>query len=341
MDVALNVYRILTGFEKQYATLEQTIAALRACADDVPLGRRQEFFTQLLLQEYRAAVESTAVRRVIPILHAWASFGPAEALPEYIYAMRGFERSVVEEWIQDVLPVFRFALSEHAGRFSDSSLERILNDCQMLSKPEPLLAQPSVAEASLKNVEALAETVSSIRHQRYLRTIKNPYEEPRIKERDDLLPLFRRRIFDEDLEREVKTATVSAPLTVLLLDLDKFKVINDTYGHQIGDAVLMASAQILQNIVGQKGSAYRYGGEEFIALLPNYTADEGLTLAERVRHAIATTSFTEKTLNVTVSIGIATAPSNSADPNEIVRLADEAMYTAKLNGRNSIRVAGK
>jgi len=340
MDIAITAERILTGFAEGHAELSETLTALRACCDDVPLPNRDNFFKHLLLRHYREALAARKYRRLIPIIHAWAAFGPADVLPVYLYSMRGFEHDDVQCWVREVLPIFRQTLGDYAERFSDATIETVDSDCQTLKNAEPLFGQLPFSADIIKSIDALRETARYIKHKRLLRTIAKPQSEQKPKEYDDLLPLCRRRVLDEDLQRELRAATDEMPLTLAMLDLDWFKKINDTHGHQTGDEVLLRCAEIVSRVTKGKGIAYRYGGEEFAVLLPNCTIEEGVAVCERVRTSIASTVLTNAKIPVTVSIGIATAPTHAKDVRRLIEAADSAMYQAKNLGRNRVRVSG-
>jgi len=159
---------------------------------------------------------------------------------------------------------------------------------------------------------------------------------------EDLLPcLYRRRIFDMDLQTFANQASSAAPLGLVMVDIDHFKAFNDSHGHPTGDAVLKAVAGLLAARSKGKGKAYRYGGEEFVLLLPNYTADECVALAESIRRRLEAAPLTENGLQVTASLGIAVLPDHTSDAKTLVELADKALYKAKELGRNLVRVAGE
>lgn len=130
-----------------------------------------------------------------------------------------------------------------------------------------------------------------------------------------------------------------APYSVLLLDTDHFKRVNDNHGHAVGDQVLQQIAAALQGAARTTDFAARYGGEEFLLLLPDTDAEGALVLAERVRAAVSAASNTVAGM-VTVSIGAATARDDDATHETIVQRADEALYRAKANGRNRVEGAG-
>jgi diguanylate cyclase (GGDEF)-like protein len=134
--------------------------------------------------------------------------------------------------------------------------------------------------------------------------------------------------------------------SVILLDIDHFKAVNDTYGHQSGNDVLIMLARRLEEFIGERGTVARYGGEEFIILLPESGGKECLDIAEQLRSVISDNGFeihndlTDKCkhkIYITASIGVATAPHQGEDPLTLIRNADRAMYTgAKQQGRNKV-----
>ena len=156
-------------------------------------------------------------------------------------------------------------------------------------------------------------------------------------ERDPLLPLLNKKAFIRDLDSESKEANEKAPLCLIFVDLDHFKKVNDGHGHECGDQVLIGASEIINSCVRGKGMAYRYGGEELTVILPNYTAEEGTALAERIRLEIEVSDLSSKRLKVTASIGVASMP----PARDLVNKADKAMYAAKKHGRNLVWVDGQ
>jgi two-component system, cell cycle response regulator len=158
---------------------------------------------------------------------------------------------------------------------------------------------------------------------------------------DGLTGLFNHRhihgLLNDEFERAQRTGD---KLTVAMLDLDRFKAVNDTYGHQAGDRVLEQMSEILQDSAREIDRLGRYGGEEFMALLPETDIEEGAVFVERVRREVARRTFDigdGKTLKMTISAGVATYPWESIDsPESLVRVADESLYAAKTGGRNRI-----
>ena len=133
------------------------------------------------------------------------------------------------------------------------------------------------------------------------------------------------------------------PYSVIFVDVDHFKQINDRYGHAAGDAVLQAVADALLRVARQSDTVVRYGGEEFMILLPHTHRDDAMVLANRMRELVAATTASAGgagTLRVTISAGVASYPDNAADCETLVDRADEAMYAAKRSGRNRVVAAG-
>ncbi len=157
---------------------------------------------------------------------------------------------------------------------------------------------------------------------------------------DSLTGIYNRGFFYTSLCKEFARSTrFNLPLTFLLLDIDFFKKVNDTYGHLQGDDVLRKVAKILKKNIRTYDVLGRYGGEEFSILMPEAKIGDGCNLAERIRHEIATLNFgTEsKALKCSISIGVSSCPDDEIKTMEdLVRKADNALYKAKAEGRNRV-----
>lgn len=155
--------------------------------------------------------------------------------------------------------------------------------------------------------------------------------------KDPLTGLFNRRYMNLLAEMEFKkTKRYSHPLSVLMIDIDHFKSINDKYGHKVGDLVLKHVAQEIRNHIRSSDIPIRYGGEEFVIVLPNTTRERAYTLAERIRkHIDATPILVDgNEINCKVSIGISSMEDNPETFGELVNNSDKRMYLAKQSGRN-------
>jgi diguanylate cyclase (GGDEF)-like protein len=167
-----------------------------------------------------------------------------------------------------------------------------------------------------------------------LRTASLVAEIERVARTDPLTGLANRRVFESALNREVARAARSGdPLSLVILDVDGFKAVNDRYGHQVGDEVLRHVGRSLNSDARTTDLAARYGGEEFCVLLPACGPEEALVVAERLRADIAA-SGQSLPVSVTASAGVATMPVNASDGSTLVAAADDAMYEAKRAGRD-------
>ncbi|MFN2267062.1 MAG: GGDEF domain-containing protein, partial [Desulfonatronovibrio sp.] len=157
---------------------------------------------------------------------------------------------------------------------------------------------------------------------------------------DGLTSVYNRQQFDKKMRVELKRHQRHAtPLSLIMLDLDYFKNLNDTYGHIAGDMVLKKIGSLLGNTVRETDFPARYGGEEFVVLLPETKEEQAWLLAERLRQKISRTNFfhENKNFNVTASIGVASLKPGPLTPGDtLVGQADQALYLAKNSGRNMV-----
>lgn len=157
---------------------------------------------------------------------------------------------------------------------------------------------------------------------------------------DALTGLPNRRPIQDALNRLMaQSARAVSPMAAILIDLDHFKNINDTFGHEEGDAVLAAVGNVLSSTVRTSDFVGRNGGEEFIALLPDTNADDALGVAEKLRAAIAAIKIARVDRAITASFGVAIHPDMAGDSATLLRLADRALYAAKGAGRNRVELA--
>jgi diguanylate cyclase (GGDEF)-like protein len=160
---------------------------------------------------------------------------------------------------------------------------------------------------------------------------------------DALTGVYNRRRFHDVLTSEFeRSKRYATPFSIIMLDIDHFKSINDNYGHQAGDTVLKEIADLLLKSIREIDTASRYGGEEFVLILPNTKKQDAINLAERIRNTIEKNSFSSiKNCVITASIGISGVPDADIDTEDkLIRCADFALYRAKRNGRNRTESAG-
>lgn len=162
---------------------------------------------------------------------------------------------------------------------------------------------------------------------------------------DALTGLRNRRYFDQRISEEVARSTrYKLPLTLMLIDVDHFKKINDTYGHTVGDEVLQTLSKIIQNVVRDSDIVARYGGEEIVIITPNTTKEEAAILAERLREKVeqtkvATIATTQEVVQVTISIGLCSLSPIITDKEALLEESDQSLYLAKKHGRNRVVVS--
>jgi diguanylate cyclase (GGDEF)-like protein len=157
---------------------------------------------------------------------------------------------------------------------------------------------------------------------------------------DTLTGLYNRRYFEERLGVEAQKSFYSGtPISLVMVDIDFFKKVNDTFGHTEGDQVLCKISSLLKTSVRKKDTVARYGGEEFILILPEAALEQSFVIAERIRQLVENTLFEvgKAQINLTLSMGISNFPSHRAkSKEELIKMADQALYDAKREGRNKV-----
>jgi diguanylate cyclase (GGDEF)-like protein len=158
--------------------------------------------------------------------------------------------------------------------------------------------------------------------------------------RDGLTGIFNRRYFEQKMREELDRATrYEEQLSVLMIDIDHFKEVNDEYGHLLGDEVLRQVSNLFTTQLRKVDFVCRYGGEEFATLMPSTPGEKALQVAEKLRRKIAGWHFPGVQKSITVSIGVAEYPEHGETRDSLVRAADAALYLAKQKGRNRVQSA--
>jgi diguanylate cyclase (GGDEF)-like protein len=161
---------------------------------------------------------------------------------------------------------------------------------------------------------------------------------------DDLTQLYNSRYLSQVLRRETKRASRNGrPLSLLFIDLDGFKTVNDSHGHLFGSRALVEAAAVIRDSARETDVVARFGGDEFSLVLPDTGSDGALAVGERIRERIAAHRFLHSDgfdMSLTVSIGVATLPDVAMTAESLIQAADEAMYYVKDRGKNGIHVAG-
>ncbi|AFK85983.1 MULTISPECIES: sensor domain-containing diguanylate cyclase [Thermoanaerobacterium] len=192
-------------------------------------------------------------------------------------------------------------------------------------------------EDSLKIMEALSEqsSIAIMNAKRYFEISKKSITDP-------LTKTYNRRFFDQILHDSIaKSSIEKTPVSLIMLDVDRFKQINDTYGHMVGDTVLREIASRIKSCVRNNDIVARYGGEEFSVILPNLTAEQACVIAERIRYEVSSKPIKTDAgdINITVSAGVADFPNKAESAEKLISHADRALYAGcKTKGRDRVAV---
>lgn len=252
-----------------------------------------------------------------------------------------------QRFAADVATVVRLLKAHTRANSSYSdSLERANNDLPQLDKPEQiravvlsLIAETEKIQTRMNDLSRnLDESVAKIEKLR-----SNLAEANDKALRDPLTALGNRRFFDQELGEAMENASASSDLCLVVCDLDRFKTINDKFGHPVGDMVLKLFSEILTTSAPEGGTVARLGGEEFAIIAPDKPAASGAAVAEQIRKQLEAKRWVVGASGaplgaVTASFGVAQWRANESAA-ELFRRADEALYRAKAEGRNRVVVA--
>jgi two-component system cell cycle response regulator len=244
----------------------------------------------------------------------------------------------------DALRIAAQLRSEQATRFCAILLIADEGDQARISKALELGVNDYIMRP-MDPSELLARVRTQARHHHYRERLRGAYSESVSQAHTDpLTELFNRRYVIRHIEHLRRaSAEGAAPLAALMLDIDHFKAVNDTYGHDAGDIVLKVLADRLRGQLRGGDVLARLGGEEFLVVLPAANRARALTIAERLRHCIADEPMklpsVETALSITVSIGATLDDGTTKSVNEVIKQADEALYRAKREGRNRVVLA--
>ncbi|GAB4494724.1 MAG: hypothetical protein Fur0016_31940 [Anaerolineales bacterium] len=230
-----------------------------------------------------------------------------------------------------------FFNEKHAQRLEAFSAQAAIaiQNARLFGKVQQALAERLKAQQGLRRANKRLETKIAEIEQLQARLREQAI-------RDPLTGLYNRRYLDETLEREIARAERdNLPIGILMLDIDHFKKVNDTYGHEAGDLILKSLAEILLQESRRSDIACRYGGEEFCIIMVGAPLPIAWQRAESWRKHFAEFALDYKhhILQATLSIGIAVYPEHGANANKVIRAADQALYAAKQAGRNRVEIA--
>lgn len=250
------------------------------------------------------------------------------------------------EWVaKHQRPLYEPDLKEHNATWPTPALQEAgLSSALHL----PLVARDEVIGSltiASRKADAYDQTERRLLERLALQ-IGTPIENSRLYSRalqrsrlDELTGLFNRRHFEERLDEEVsRHARKGSSFSIVILDLDSFKTYNDMYGHPMGDRLLKRIGELLNTHIRTGDQAFRYGGDEFVLILPESAWEEAQTVAERIKERIGDQN---RKSGVTCSIGLASYPSDAVMPRELVDIADTALYYAKMTGGNRVYLSSK
>jgi diguanylate cyclase (GGDEF)-like protein len=310
-------------------------AALAGLAPLVAADRWTIYLTSEASGAQAQSLEPLAVRGLTNEERAPGEAGWQRALLGNALALSGSESKAAAEAVAKTETVRR---KEGARRVVAVPLvagERVMGVLEGVREGE---AVRSFRRADLRLLDALALPVASA-----LANSLRIAEAERLSQTDDLTKLHNARYLRQFLLGEVRRARrYNSSVAALFFDLDDFKHVNDVYGHLVGSHVLMEMAAIILASVRDTDVVARYGGDEFVVILPESTEEQAAYVAERVRRKIERNAFTggrALRLQLTASFGVATFPAHAQSPQQLVASADAAMYEAKAAGKNCVRFA--
>lgn len=254
---------------------------------------------------------------------------------------KNFDISSLFESVEQMEKEIRVILRRYHPRVTEKSV-LIDNDLKHLKLESCCLELMNNQGEPEKVVQMIIKDQTELVEARKQLELKNK-ELEQISITDKLTSLYNRRFFDDALEKESERAIRSqVPVSLILFDVDKFKVYNDTNGHTPGDNLLKELAKVIQNNIRNIDLACRYGGEEFVIICPNTTPEQAFQVAERVRLAVMEYPFDHREKQplgfVSVSIGIAGIPEHTHQKEELKVFADTALYQSKESGRNKTTI---
>ena len=310
--------------------------------------------------EIKEIVESAGNN--IPNLFDFSSFGVfwKEDLLLFLYQEESCPASFSQEVVKNMVNVFSTLGGEsiNADRLTLQVDKRKLRARQVMMDPKATLKshltlplavegeilgclslnsdQPNAFDAQdLQFLSVIGyQMAASLKHFQRFSSIRN------MATYDTLTGLYNRRYFEERLEVEAQRSFHSGlSLSLVMVDIDHFKKVNDTFGHTEGDQILCKVSSLLKNSVRKKDMVARYGGEEFILILPEAAPEQSFVIAERIRQLVEKTLFEvgRAHVHLTLSMGISNFPSHRVkSKEELVKMADQALYDAKRGGRNKV-----
>ncbi len=299
---------------------------------------------RVLVADGRASSQERIVRALKPIADVDAVTEPQSALLKA--ASNPFELVIVNSNFEDYDPLRLCSQlrSLERTRFLPLLLVAEQGADDMVARALDLGVNDYILRPIDPN-ELVARTLTQIRRKRYNEHLRlNLQHTMELAIVDALTGLNNRRYLDNHLKILFDRAAVRGrPISICMTDIDRFKLVNDTYGHDVGDEVLREFAARIRSTVRGADLACRYGGEEFVVVMPDTPMELAASVAERLRSIVEDKPFyvrsIDRQLSITASLGIATSSGAFGTPDEILKQADRALYEAKHTGRNRVVAA--
>ncbi|MFQ5598043.1 MAG: diguanylate cyclase [Nitrospiria bacterium] len=352
-EVAQLLWKVILELEEKEAHLKKQLGERQVLLDISLMLSRSETPDQI----FEAIV--AGVIRITGMPAGSLSVYNREKQELFLVATKGFSS---EFYKNAVYPVRSGGLTEHILSQKKPILVPDIGDYPAFNNPiivregiRSLIAIPLISEKGpvgilysddfkprdfpssslMENLQMLAtQAVIAIQKQQAFEKIKE------LSIRDPLTGLYNRRYLNKVMTSEIGRASrLHSPLSVILIDVDYFKLVNDKFGHLIGDQLLQSLSQSYESIIRPYDVLARFGGEEFLILMSETDEVEAVASAERLRHATETGKFLPDSSSITCSVGVCTFRDINGSmlaPKEVIRCADEALYLAKREGRNRV-----
>ena len=296
---------------------------------------------QILLVDERASSQERMIKTLKPVAEVHAMADPQSAL--FHAAENPFDLVIVNAHFEnyDPLRLCSQLRSLERTRFIPVLLVTEQGDNDMVVRALDLGVNDYIVRPVDPN-ELVARTLTQIRRKRFNDRLRESMEQSiELSVTDGLTGLSNRHYLDNHLELLFRRARARGrTLSVCMTDIDSFKAVNDTYGHDAGDEVLREFAARVRASVRGADLACRFGGEEFVVIMPDTSAEDAATVAERLRQSIESKPFVIRgrnlALSLTASMGIASTAAGVETPEELMKQADQALYAAKHSGKNRV-----
>jgi diguanylate cyclase (GGDEF)-like protein/hemerythrin-like metal-binding protein/PAS domain S-box-containing protein len=250
------------------------------------------------------------------------------------------DRDCYNDFLDNLSLESRNAECEYRIRRSDGEYRYLLERVMPRFETDTAFIGYISSSTDISTQKQSEQTLSRMNEKLEEEVLKRTREIESMLRTDPLTGIGNRRFLMESLDEELKRSDrYGRNPALLFIDIDHFKVINDNYGHGIGDQVLIKTAKALQKEVRNIDALGRFGGEEFLVILPETSLQGALVIAERMRTRVKNTKFAEIDHSISISIGVAERESNEV-AHDLIKRADEALYRAKNNGRDQVQLAG-